>query len=73
MNTIAFNLAVLKEANTYYFDDIVFEKEESGNTIPKTPEEKKAILTQALEEWIAAMMDATDGYVKSWDVVNEPG
>ena len=34
MNTIAFNLSVLTEANTYYFDDIVWEIEESGNKMP---------------------------------------
>ena len=31
MNTIAFNLSVLPEANTYYFDDIKWELEEKGN------------------------------------------
>lgn len=72
MNTIAFNLAELGEANTYYFDDIKFEIEESGAGIPLTPEEKKEVLTDALEVWIAGMMEACDGYVKAWDVVNEP-
>lgn len=72
MNTIAFNLALLDEANTYYFDDIVWEIEESGNQIPLTPEEKADTLTWAMEKWIEGMMDATDGYVMDWDVVNEP-
>lgn len=72
MNTIAFNLAVFKEANTYYFDDIRFEIEESGNKKPMTPEEKAAALTEAMDTWIAGMMKACDGYVKAWDVVNEP-
>ena len=72
MNTIAFNLALLKEANTYYFDDIVWEIEESGNKIPLTPEEKADTLTWAMDRWIAGIMDATDGYVLDWDVVNEP-
>lgn len=72
MNTIAFNLAVFGEANTYYFDDIRFEIEESGNTKPMTPEEKAAALTEAMDTWIAGMMEACDGYVKAWDVVNEP-
>ena len=72
MSTIAFNLAVFDEANTYYFDDIYFEIEESGNKIPLTDEEKADTLTYALDKWIAGMMEATDGYVKSWDVVNEP-
>lgn len=72
MNTIAFNLAVLDEANTYYFDDLSFSFEESGNTLPLTPEEKVDTLTWALERWISEMMIATDGYVVAWDVVNEP-
>ena len=72
MNTIAFNLALLGEANTYYFDDIVWEIEESGNKVPLTPEEKADTLTWAMDRWIAGMMNATDGYVLAWDVVNEP-
>jgi len=71
MNTIAFNLAVLGEANMYYFDDIMFEIEESGNTMPLTPEEKKEILTKAMGDWVKGMMKACDGYVTAWDVVNE--
>ena len=69
MSTIAFNLAVFKEANTYYFDDIYFELEKSGNTIPLTPQEKADTLTWALDKWIEGMMKATDGYVLDWDVV----
>ena len=72
MNTIAFNLSVLKEANTYYFDDIVWEIEESGDKIPLTPEEKADTLSWALENWIAGTLEVTKGYVKAWDVVNEP-
>ncbi|WP_319590116.1 endo-1,4-beta-xylanase [uncultured Draconibacterium sp.] len=72
MNTIAFNLAELAEANTYYFDDIVWEIEESGNTIPLTPEEKADTLSWALDNWIAGMLEVTKDYVKAWDVVNEP-
>lgn len=71
MNTIAFNLAVLGEANTYYFDDITWEIEEAGNKIPLTPEEKADTLTWALDQWIEGMMTATDGYVLAWDLANE--
>lgn len=72
MNTIAFNLAELAEANTYYFDDIVWEIEESGNKIPLTPEEKADTISWALENWISGMLEVSKDYVKSWDVVNEP-
>lgn len=69
--TIAFNLNDFADANTYYFDDIVWEYKHNGNTIPLTPEEKKENLTKAMEAWIAGMMNACGGYVTSWDVVNE--
>ena len=41
------------------------------NSIPLTDEEKKSLLTDAMGKWIDGMMEATDGYVTSWDVVNE--
>jgi len=43
----------------------------SDQTIPLTDEEKRDTLTWAMDNWIAGMMEATDGYVKAWDVVNE--
>lgn len=70
-NTIAFNLAVLKEANTYYFDDISFEIEGEGDRIPLTDEEKKDTLTWAMDQWITGIMNATGGYVTTWEAVNE--
>lgn len=71
MKSIALNLSVLKEANTYYFDDISFTIEENSNTVPLTPEEKKDTLIWAMENWIKGMMQATGGYVTTWDLVNE--
>ena len=41
------------------------------NSIPLTDEEKKNALSTAMGTWIDGMMEATDGYVTSWDVVNE--
>ena len=41
------------------------------NSIPLTPEEKKDTLTWAMDRWIKGMMEACDGKVKAWDVVNE--
>ncbi len=76
MQTFAWNLAVSRSANKYYFDDIVMEKIIATNTIPLTPEEKKDTLEWAMDMWIAGMMDACGGKeggkVKAWDVVNEP-
>ena len=41
------------------------------NSIPLTDEEKKDTLTWAMGRWIKGMMEACDGKVKAWDVVNE--
>lgn len=71
MKSIAFNLNVDKNAVTYYFANIVWESEEKGNTIPLSPEEKKANLIEAMDKWIAGMMENTAEYVSVWDVVNE--
>lgn len=42
-----------------------------SNTKPLPPEEKKSILTSVMQKWIYGMMEATEGKVKAWDVVNE--
>ena len=42
-----------------------------SNTKPLTDEEKKEVLTPVLQKWIYGMMEATEGKVKAWDVVNE--
>lgn len=42
-----------------------------SNSIPLTDEEKKEALTPVLQNWIYGMMEATEGKVKAWDVVNE--
>lgn len=70
--TIAWNLAKFKKANTYYFDDIEFGIQKKAEGIPLTPEEKKEVLTNELERWIKGMMEACGGSVTAWDVVNEP-
>lgn len=42
-----------------------------SNTKPLTDEEKKEALTPVMQNWIYGMMEATEGKVKAWDVVNE--
>ena len=44
---------------------------EKANAIPLTDEEKKDTLTWAMDKWIKGMMEACEGKVKAWDVVNE--
>ena len=73
MKAIAFNLNKGKKdhAIDYYFADIHWGTVEKGNKKPLTPDEKKEILTPVLQNWIYGMMEATEGKVKAWDVVNE--
>ncbi len=72
MQTIAFNLSNNKVATEFHFDNIKFEVEkEYSNGIPLTDEEKRDTLTWAMERWISGMMEACNGKVKAWEVVNE--
>ena len=72
MNTIAFNMSPNTSPGAYYIDNVVLQIEREGEGIPLTPEEKKDTLTWAMDQWVAGMMEACDGKVKAWDVVNEP-
>ena len=50
---------------------IAFKKIMKMNSVPMTPEEKHDTLVWAMDRWIGGMMQATEGKVKAWDVVNE--
>lgn len=73
MKSIAFNLNKGKKdhAIDYYFADIHWGTVEKGNKKHLTAEEKKNILTSAMQKWISGMMQATKGKVKAWDLINE--
>lgn len=66
-----FNLG--KYPGTIWIDDfkITYETTEVIGGVELTPEEKKDTLTWALNRFITGMMKATNGKVKSWDLVNE--
>lgn len=70
-NALRLLLNIGKYAGTLYIDDFEVYYTKSSNSIPLTDEEKKDVLTTAMGTWIDGMMEATDGYVTSWDVVNE--
>lgn len=72
---------------TYYIDNVVvnvvepesasapgkvIHKATSISYIPKTAEEKRAILLEYMESWIKECMEHVGPYCSSWDVVNEP-
>ena len=70
-NALRLLLNIGKYPGTLYIDDFEVYYTKSANSIPLTDEEKKSRLTDAMGKWIDGMMEATDGYVTSWDVVNE--
>lgn len=70
-NALRLLLNIGKYAGTLYIDDFEVYYTKSANSIPLTDEEKKSLLTDAMGKWIDGMMEATNGYVTSWDVVNE--
>ena len=53
-----------------YIKNIKFEGYK-GATVPLTKEEMHDTLVYAMDKWIKGMMEACDGKVKAWDLVNE--
>ena len=53
-----------------YIKSIKFEGYK-GKTIPLTLQERHDVLVDAMDQWIKGMMEACDGKVKAWDLVNE--
>ena len=53
-----------------YIKNIKFEGFQ-GKMIPQTKEEMHDALVDAMDQWIKGMMEACDGKVKAWDLVNE--
>jgi GH35 family endo-1,4-beta-xylanase len=67
---------VLLQVNTTDFTGDVYIKSikfegYKGKTIPQTKEEMYDALVGAMDQWISGMMEACDGKVKGWDLVNE--
>ena len=53
-----------------YIKNIKFEGYQ-GPTVPQTQQERHDTLVYAMDKWIKGMMEACDGKVKAWDLVNE--
>ena len=71
--TMANNFILLHVVNyvgDVYIKNIKFEGYE-GQTRPLTQEERHDTLVWAMDKWIKGMMEACDGKVKAWDLVNE--
>lgn len=71
-NAKRFLFNVGKYVGTIWVDDISIHGAKAETTTPIPPGEKAEILSGAMENWVKGMMDACDGYVKAWDLVNEP-
>ena len=54
-----------------YIKSIKFEGNKNTKTIPQTAQEMHDTLVYAMDKWIKGMMEACDGKVKAWDLVNE--
>ena len=54
-----------------YIREIKFDGYTVDKTIPLTAEERHDTLVYAMDLWIKGMMEACDGKVKAWDLVNE--
>ncbi len=59
----------------YYIGDVYIKSIKfdgyAGKTIPLTQQEKHDTLVYAMDKWIKGMMEACNGKVKAWDLVNE--
>ena len=54
-----------------YIRSIRFEGNKNTKTIPQTAQEMHDTLVYAMDKWIKGMMEACEGKVKAWDLVNE--
>jgi len=79
ISAIAFDLG--NTATSYYFDNVSMIKVAEGSAgsykpdttrIPKTPEQKTAIVTEELNNWIQKMMETAGGSIKDWTVIDKP-
>lgn len=72
--TLVTGLNVASTSCEYWIDNIKFvaDHELPGTTIVKTPEERAAIVTDVLNTWTQGVMKAASGYIKSFDLVEDP-
>ena len=54
-----------------YIESVKITHKGSDKTVPLTTAQKRDTLIWAMDNWIGGMMEATNGFVKAWDVVNE--
>ena len=71
--TMASNFILLHVPN--YVGDVYIKaikiEGDKVKTIPQTAQERHDTLVYAMDKWVKGMMEACDGKVKAWDLVNE--
>ena len=74
LTTFNLKLGSATGAGVYYIDNIkIYWETGSGDQIIEKPEEeKKEILTAELSKWIGGSLNASEGLVKAWNVIDEP-
>lgn len=72
LNTFVLTIGSQTGAPNYLIDNIKMNWEIPGQTIVKTPEEKREIITAELDKFIKAMGEAGKDKIKSWSVVHQP-
>lgn len=72
--TLVTGLSVASTSCEYWIDNIKFvaDHELPGTTIVKTPEERAVIVTDVLNTWTQGVMKAASGYIKAFDLVEDP-
>lgn len=70
----SFELAVGSKTGKadYYIDNIYIDWSVGEPPYYYTAEEKRDTLTKALDAYLAGVMKAAGGYIRSWDVLDEP-
>ena len=56
----------------YYIDNIYIDWSVGEPPYYYTAEKKRDTLTKALDAYLAGVMKAAGGYIRSWDVLDEP-
>lgn len=72
LNTFVLTIGSQTGAPDYLIDNIKMDWEIPGETIIKTPEQKKEIITNELDKWLQSIGEVGKNRINSWSVVYQP-
>ncbi|MCA5004618.1 endo-1,4-beta-xylanase [Sphingobacterium bovistauri] len=72
LNTFVLTIGSQTGAPDYMIDNIKMNWEIPGQTIVKTPEEKKEIITNEMDKWLKSIGETGKNRINSWSVVYQP-